>query len=596
MNKANAFITLCILFFITVYAECRAEDAHYKKQYYLSYFGNAKYIENFKHFDFVNPNAPKGGTITYGIEGKFDNLNPYITKGITAAGSSLVYDTLMHQAEDEKYTQYGLIAESVELAEDGSSVIFNLRPEAKWHDGNSITSDDVMFSFYKLLNEGHPSFKMYFADIASVEKINDLKVEFKFHNKNNRELPLIAGQTPIISKKYYEHHEFNKTTLTPPLGNGSYKITKADMGRAITYERVKDYWGENLPVNVGRNNFDKIVYKYYRDDGVAVQALKSGDYDIRMENIAKHWKTSYRDRGGKLIKYMRQHKIPAGLQGFVFNLRREKFQDTKTRKAITYAFDFDWINEHLLYSLYKRNENYFPNSEYASRGIPQNGELEILEKHRTQLPSEIFDTEFKLPSTRNGKTLRDNLKTARKLLEEVGWKMSNGKLHRNGEKFTIEFLLHMPAMEKIITPFAQNLNKLGIEASIKLTDSSQYKRRIHDFDFDIIISSFPQSVIPSNEQILMWHSSFVNTIGGHNLAGINNPIIDEIVQRIPNINNDQELKNNMHALDRILSWQYYIIPQWHADSFRIVHWDKFRKPNKHSDYDIGIDTWWIKDD
>jgi len=596
----------------------------------LTIFGDLKYPSDFTHFEYVNPDAPKGGEIVFASIGTYDNLNPYILKGISASGLELIYDTLLVKSADEPFSAYGLIAKSVEVAEDKSWVKFTLREKAKWHDGTPITADDVIFSLNILKKEGHPFYRTYYGDVKEVKKISPHKVVFNFSVKNNRELPLIIGEMPILPAHYYKENEFNKTTLTPPLGSGNYKISKVDGGRSITYERVKDYWGKDLAVKKGRYNFDKIRYDYYRDATVAVEALKAGEYDLRQENISRVWATAYNFEGlrnGTFIKKEIYHQIPSGMQGFVFNTRRDKFKDIRVRKALNYTFDFEWANKTLFYSAYKRTKNYFSNSIYESSGLPNGKELEILSEyacdncgrgvacyaHKKQgfstlnpytektnktscLPPHIFAEEYKVPSTDGSGWARDNLIKAKNLLEEAGYKVKNQMLVDENEKpFTIEFLLHSASFKRVVAPMVRNLKKLGINSNIRIVDSSQYVERIKKFDFDMLVYVFPSSLAPGNELIDYWHSNSADVAGTNNISGVKNKIVDDLIDRIIKAKNKDEYIALLKALDRVLLWEYLVVPNWYNQSFRMIYWDKFGYPEISPKYSRGIiDTWWIK--
>src|SRR5690606_19770622 len=445
----------------------------------------------------------KGGTVTYAAIGTFDSLNPFILKGTAAAGSSLPFETLLVSSQDEAFTMYGLIAETITVPENRSWVEFTLRPQARWHDGEPITVEDVIFSFRTLKEKGHPFYRAYYANVETVEKVGERKVRFTFGGGDNRELPLIIGQMPVLPKHYWEGRDFEQTTLEPPLGSGPYRIEKVDSGRSITLKRVEDYWGKDLPVNVGQNNFDRIRYEYYRDSTVALQALFAGGIDFRLENTAKLWATAYdvpQVRDGRIVKEMIPNQLPTGMQGFAYNIRREIFKDPRVRQALAYAFDFEWTNETLFYGQYARTESYFSNSELASRGLPTGEELEILERFRGRIPEEVFTQEYEAPSTEGPGGLRANLLKAMKLLEEAGWVIEDRRRVNaaTGRPFEFEILLNNPDFERICQPFVQNLARLGINARIRTVDTAQYQNRMDNFDFDMTVEVFPQSLSPGN--------------------------------------------------------------------------------------------------
>lgn len=565
----------------------------------VSIFGDLKYPKNFKHFDYVNPDAPKYGGIKIASLGTYDSLNQFVMKGVSAEGVELLFDTLMTSSADEAAAEYGLIAESAEIPKDGGWVIFNLRSEAKWRDGTPITADDVVFSFNTIKNDGHPQYKSYYRDVTAVEKISERSVKFIFADKTNRELPLIIGQLPIISKAYYKDHDFTKSTLEEPMGSGPYKIKNMEPGRSITYERDENYWAKNLPVNVGRYNFKTIRIDYYRDETIAVEALKAGEYDFRRENISKTWATAYnvaQVQDGRMIKEALPDGTPTGMQCFVFNTRRAKFQNPKVREALNYAYDFEWSNAHLFYGAYARNMSFFGNSEFASEGLPGEDELKLLRPFKDSLPERLFTEAPSQPVADGESGARQNLLKAQKLLQEAGLEMRDMKLidPATGEQMEIEFLLVSPAFERVVAPYARSLAKLGIKSTIRTVDSSQYIKRRDEFDFDIMVNWFTQGPSPGNEQINYWNSARADIKGSQNLIGIKNPAVDAMVARITSAQSKKELKSATRSLDRILLWNFYVVPQWHSRTHRVIYWNKFGRPDITPPYSLGfIETWWV---
>jgi len=565
----------------------------------LSIYGNLKYPPGFTHFDYVNPNAPKGGEVKLSAVGTFDNLNPYILKGVAAAGLNLTFQTLLASADDEASAAYGLVAESVETPPDRSWVVFTLRPEARFNDGTPITADDVVFSFNILRTKGHPFFRAYYASVKSVEKLGARKVKFTFAPGGNRELPFIIGNgLPILSKAFFENRQFDKTTLKPVLGSGPYRVESLVPGRSITYRRVHDYWAANLPTERGQYNFDTIRYDYYRDATVDLEAFKAGEYDFRTENTAKVWATGYDFpalREGLVKKEEIPNEQPTGMQAFVFNTRRPIFQDRIVREALEYAFDFEWTNEHLFYGAYTRTKSYFSNSELASRGLPSPGELEILDRYRGRIPNAVFTKEYDPPSTDTPGGIRANLIKAQALLKQAGWVVRDNRLvnEKTGEPFSFEILLVNPAFERIAAPFAYNLSRLGIDARIRTVDTSQYQNRVDNFDFDMIVDSFGESLSPGNEQRDFWTSKAAETPGSRNTIGIHNPVVDALVELVISAPNRQALIDRTRALDRVLLWNFYVVPQWHVRVYRVAYWDKFVHPKVTPKYALGFMTWWI---
>lgn len=561
----------------------------------IAMHGNVKYGPDFKHFDYVNPDAPKGGSLRLAAQGTFDSFNPFIAKGNAGEGTS--NETLLTGSADEPFTQYGLIAESMEVPADRSWVIFSLRPQARWHDGEPITVEDVIWSLNTLKSKGQPGYRFYFGGVERAEKVGARRVKFVFSEKGNRELPLIVGQLPILPKHYWETREFESTTLEPPLGSGPYRITKFEAGRYVLTERVTDYWGADLPVNLGQNNFDQIRYDYYRDATVIRQALKAGDIDFRLENQAKAWALDYDVPAvarGWLNKETIRHFSPTGMQAFIYNTRRTIFEDPQVRRALAYAFDFEWTNKNLFFGQYARTESYFSNSELAATGVPEGLELEVLEPHRGQIPAEIFTQAYRAPSTDGSGWPRQNLSAAFKLLEKAGWVVRDLKLvnAQTGQAFEFEILLVSPAFERIVLPFVRNLRRLGIDARVRLVDQSQYINRLRSFDFDMIISGWGSSESPGNEQRSYWTSAAAASPAASNYAGVNSPAVDKLVEQLINAPDRESLVARTRALDRVLLFGYYVIPQWHLRTQRVLYWDKFSRPTLTPRNGTSINYWW----
>ncbi|MCE9507042.1 MAG: extracellular solute-binding protein [Alphaproteobacteria bacterium] len=565
----------------------------------IAMHGAPKYAADFKNLEYVNASAPKGGALHLAVAGTFDSLNPYVIKGVAAPGvTGMVYQTLMANTEDEAFSEYGLLAETIETPQDRSWVVFNLRPQARWNDGKPVTAEDVVWSFNTLMTEGHPFYRAYYANVKSAVAETPTRVKFTFSMAGNRELPLIMGQMPVLPKHYWAGKNFAKSTLEMPLGSGPYKVQSIDAGRRITYERVADWWAKDLPIVKGQYNFDTIVYDVYRDETVLLQAFFSGNYDFRQENVAKSWYAEYDQppvRAGTIRKEEIHHSLPAGMQSFAFNIRRQMFQDAKVRQALGYAFDFEWSNKQFAYGSYKRTQSYFANSELASSGLPEGHELEILQKFKGQVPEEVFTREFSPPKTSgNGQDMRQNLTAAKKLLTEAGWQMGkDGLLEKDGQPFKFEILIESEMFERWISPMISNLKKLGIEAKLRIVDTSQYQQRMDNFDFDMTVATFGQSLSPGNEQRDFWSSATADVTGSHNRIGITNPVVDQLVDMIISSPDRAELVARTRALDRVLLWNYYVIPQWHLDYFRVAYWDKFGKPAISPKYGLGVvDTWW----
>ncbi|MDD3029595.1 MAG: extracellular solute-binding protein [Alphaproteobacteria bacterium] len=566
--------------------------------YGLALHGELKYPASFRHFDYVNPDAPKGGILHLSALGSFDTLNPFTLKGIAADGVGLVFETLMARSQDEPFSQYGWIAQTVTVAPDNTWVSYILRPEARFQDGSPITPEDVVFSFETLRDKGHPLYRSYYKDVTHVSKTGPREVRFSFRNGDNAELSLILGELPILSKNDWAGKDFSATTLTPPLGSGPYKIGKVVPGRSITLVRNKTWWAANLPINKGRFNFDALTYDYYRDTTVATEAFFAGRYDYRYENIAKNWALEYNTpavRNGLIKKQVLEDALPVGMQAFIFNIRRPIFRDRRVREALNDAFDFEWANKNLAYSAYQRTESYFENSELAAKGLPSADEQALLAPFRDGLPADLFTTPFSLPKTDGSGNNRANLRRAAALLREAGWTLKNGVLvNKDGKPFTFEILEAQPAFERWVQPFLRNLERLGIHATFRLADSVQVQNRMDSFDFDMTSTVFGQSLSPGNEQTDMWGSAKAQQRGSRNLIGIQNPVVDSLIGTLIHAKTRKDLITACHALDRVLLWQYYVIPHWYIGAYRIAYWDKFGQPAVAPPYGLAvIDTWWV---
>lgn len=569
-----------------------------KPRHAIAMHGEPKYGPDFKHFDYVNPDAPKGGEVKLSAIGTFDNLNPYILKGVAAAGLGGLFETLLTNSDDEAFTEYAHLAESIEMPEDRSWVAFTLRKEARWHDGKPVTPEDVIFSLEILKTKGQPFFRFYFSDVKKAEKTGPRTVKFTFSGGENRELPLIVGQLPVLPRHFWEGRRFDKTILEPPLGSGPYRIKAFEPGRSITYERVKDYWAADLPVNKGRHNVDIIRYDYYRDTTVALEAFKGGEYDFRLENVSKDWATAYNSpavRKGLIKKEEIRHQRPTGMQAFVFNTRKPLFRDPRVRRALAYAFDFEWTNKNLFFGQYTRTKSYFSNSELASTGLPGPDELAFLEPLRGSIPDEVFTKAYEPPAADGSGNIRGNLRKALRLLKDAGWVIKEGKLVNagTGAPFTFEILLNQPTWERIALPFRRNLKRLGIDARVRTVDTAQYQRRTEDFDFDMIVDVFGQSLSPGNEQRDMWGREAAGRPGSRNTIGIRSDAIDTLIDLVIAAPDRESLTARTRALDRVLLWGHYVIPHWHIQSFRVAYWDKFGRPAITPKYNLGFDTWWI---
>ncbi|MFN2361343.1 MAG: extracellular solute-binding protein [Marinobacter sp.] len=567
----------------------------------IAMHGEPKYSSGFSHFDYVNPDAPKGGTLRLGVVANgYDSFNPFVTRGVAAAGlNSYLYDTLLESSDDEPFSAYGLIAESIETPEDRSYVIFNLRDEARFQDGEPITAEDVKFSFEILTTEGHPFYRNYYSDVSEVTVEGKRRIRFDFGDTSNRELPLILGQLPVLPSHYWEGREFGRNGLTIPVGSGPYRIDDYDAGRDITFKRVEDYWAEDLAVRKGRFNVDRIRYEYYSDDTVALESFRAGNFDFRMESSAKNWATSYtgdRFESGKIKTEAIEHQRPAGMQAFAFNTRRDRFSDPAVRKALAYAFDFEWANKNLFYDQYTRTKSYFENSELASGGLPEGRELEILEQFRDDLPPEVFTEEYTPPSTDGKEGLRGNLRKAMNEFRAAGYEIRDGKMvnPENGEPLEFEMLLHQKTFERVVLPFKNNLRKLGIDMSVRLVDTNQYIQRVREFDFDVTVQGLGQSDSPGNEQREYWHSAAADAKGSRNYMGVQDPVVDELVEMVIQAPGREELVHRVRALDRVLLHHHYVIPNWYMPKDRVAYWSFLKRPEAVPKNGVDIDNWWIE--
>jgi microcin C transport system substrate-binding protein len=575
-----------------------------EKRHGLSSFGDLKYPADFQHFDYVNPDAPKGGRlVTIGTASvlTFNSFNMFIRKDDPAQGLEFLFDSLMIRANDEPDAVYGLVAHSAELADDKRSVTFYLRPEAKFRDGTPVTAEDVVFSFDVLhdVNRAKPQYAILLHDVAKAEALDSHTVRYSFAGENVRDLPLMVGTLPILSKAYYEKVSFDKSSLDPPLGSGPYEIGSFKQGTFVSYKRRPDYWGWNLPVMRGRLNFDEIRLDYYRDRTAGLEAFKAGAYDLREEFTSKSWATEYnipQVADGRIKLATLPDDSPSGAQGWFINTRRAKFSDPRVRKALDYAFDFEWTNKNLFYSLYTRTHSFFTNSDSEAQGMPSEAELKLLEPFKDKIPAEVFNAPPYVPPVSDGSGRdRRQLGTASKLLDEAGWKIGpqGVRVNDKGETLSIEMLMEEPQLEKIFGFYAEKLRSLGIPTNIRNVDSAQYQVRLKAFDFDIDMSRFTLSNTPGPEMKLYMSSDAAKAEGSYNLAGIADPVVDALIDRCLVAQSRDELKTAAHALDRVLRASFYWVPQWYKPSHTLAFWDRFSWPAIKPKYDRGVyDTWW----
>ena len=593
---ARAF-ALAALLAAGLVATAAADEGDIYRGHGLAHRGALKYPAGFAHFDYANPAAPKGGAVTLWDFGGFDSLNPFIPRGRPAPGIGLIYDSLLVASADEAFSAYGLLAEEVEMPRDRSWVAFKLRDGARWHDGRPVTAEDVIWTFETLVAEGRPHYARYWANVTGVGETGDGWVRFDFDGPGNRELPLILGQMQVLPRHWYADRDFAASGLEPPLGSGPYRVAEVDAGRSVTYRRVADYWGADLPVNAGFYNFDTLRYVEYLDFNVALEAFKAGEYDFRNENNSKLWATAYEGPAfddGRIVVAEIPHQRPTGMQAFVFNLRRALFRDARVREAMGYAFDFEWSNANLFYGQYSRTESYFSNSELAASGAPSEAELAFLEPFRDRLAGEVFGEVWRPPSGDGTGNIRRRLRIARTLLEEAGWRIRDGVLRDEaGTPMAFEILLVQPAFERIAQPFVRNLERLGIAATIRTVDASQYTQRRRSFDFDMTVAVFGQSRSPGNEQRNYWGSEAAAIEGSGNLLGLENEVVDALVEEAIYAEDKEAHIAAVRALDRVLLWGRYLIPHWHLRYDRLAWWDKFGRPEITPEDGVVFNAWWI---
>ncbi|MDE1229989.1 extracellular solute-binding protein [Vibrio aestuarianus] len=565
----------------------------------LAGFGQAKYPADFSHFDYVNPNAPKYGKVTYGQIGTYDNFNRFASRGAPAAGSGELYDSLMFSSSDEINTYYPLIASNVRYSDDYSWLELDINPKARFHDGHAITAEDVEFTFNKFMAEGVPQYRLFYKQVKSLKAIKPLTVRIEMSEPNREKLFSLAQSTQVLPKHYWQDKNLAEPLNEPPLGSGAYKVVNYQSGQTVTYGLVEDYWAAKLPVNIGRNNFKQVQYDYYRDDTVMLEAFKAGEFDLRQENSAKFWANSYVGVNfdkGYIKKEEIDHDSPASTQGFVFNIQRDVFKDPKVREALNYAMDFEWMNKNMFYDQYTRTRSYFQNTDYEAKGLPTEQELEVLAAFKDNIPPRVFTQEFHPPVTDGTGRIRAQLRTAFKLLKEAGWELKDKVMTNTttGQPFSFELLIYSPTTERIAIPVQKNLKLMGIEMKIRTVDTTQYLKRLRDRDFDMLSSAYSANPYPSPNLMIIWNSQYIDST--YNRAGVMDPVIDKLTEEIAENQEDPEkLLTLGRALDRVLQWNFYIIPQWYLSQYRVATWDKFERPQLMPKYDIGIDTWWVSE-
>ncbi|PZF78703.1 ABC transporter substrate-binding protein [Aestuariivirga litoralis] len=590
MRLAAAAIALCL----------GAVAAQAEARHGISTFGDLKYPPDFKHFDYVNPAAPKGGriaTIGTAAMDTFDSFNAYILKGDAAQGLDLLFDSLMVRAMDEPDAMYGLVASDADIAQDRKSVTFNLRPEAKFSDGSALTAEDVCDSFRLISTKGHERIRITIRDVEACDVIDPHKVRYRFKGERTRDLPQAVAGLPILSRAYYAKVDFSKSTLEPPLGSGPYLIKSFKPGEYVTYGRRDDYWASDLPVNKGRYNFDEVRYDYFRERIAGFEALKAGAVDVREEFTSKDWATGYdfaAVKDGRVLKQEMPDDTPSGAQGWFFNLRRAQFQDIRVREAINLAFDFEWTNKNLFYGVYDRTQSFFQRSPLQADGAPKPGELALLDPLKSALRPEVFGPAVLAPVSNGSGQDRALLRKASSLLDAAGWK-TDGTLRRNaaGQTLDVEFLIESPVFERVLGPYVKNLRLIGINATIRTVDDAQYLKRLKDYDYDVVGSRFVTSQTPGDELRVFFGSESANSPGSYNLSGLASPAIDALLDKVVEAPSRDELNTAGQALDRVLRAEQFWVPNWYKGTYWLAYWDRFGRPETKPKYDRGIlDTWW----
>ena len=586
-------MTGCLIAALTVSSLAYGDPTHG-----IAMHGAPKYPANFEHFGYANPAAPQGGRITYAAIGTFDTLNPWVVQGQVAAGArALMYETLAKRAQDEPFTLYGLIAETIDMAPDRSSIAFTIREEARFSDGSPIAVEDVIFSWELVRTQGRPNSRTTYNKIVSVTQTGPGTVTFDFGDGSDQELPLlVAGFLPILSKSYWEMRDFTETILVPPVTSGPYLVDSLDPGRSITYIRNPDYWGADLAVNAGHFNFETIHYDYYRDGDVALEAFKAGDYDFRYEFDAARWATQYEfpaAADGDVVLEVADHSIPSGLRGFAFNLRQEKFQDRRVREAFILAFDFERANRVLLHSAFERTASMFDNSALRPQSDPSNHELRLLAPYWGQVPDEVFGPPWAPPVTDGSGNDRTHLRRAQELMSEAGYRVEDGRLiGADGAPLELEILLVNPSNEGLTLGYADVLERLGVSVTVNLVESAQYQARLEDFDFDMVIRRWGVSLSPGNEQQNYWSSATANAAGSRNVVGVANPAIDGLIDALVGAHDRAELVTAARALDRVLMWNFYVVPLYHQPGFNMARWSRVAVPDIMSTYGPVQETFW----
>ena len=588
-------LILALLAGLTFAAAAQAQAP--TQTYALSLLGQPALPAGFDHFPYVNPDAPKGGSISQGVLGSFDNFNPFIVQGSPPAGMGYLFDTLMVRSADEPYTDYGHLAKTIEVAPDRMSVAFELRPEARFNDGTPVTAADVVWTFNMLRAKGVPTYQQYYVDVKDAVAESPTRVVFHLKSNKNRELPQILGELIVLPEHWWKGRDFAQPLADPPLGSGPYRIGHVDFGRTITFERVKNWWARDLPTGRGMYNFDTLRYEYFRDLSVMFEAFKAGQIDFREENSAKRWATGYdfpaRHEGLVKLEEVR-NRTPVGMQGFAMNTRRAVFKNPLVRRALAWPFDFQWFNKTIFYGAYKRNDSYFANTELASSGIPQGDELALLEPFRDKLPPDVFTKPFTLPVTDGSGNNRAELKQSLAWLKQAGWNVHDGKLvDDKGRQMSFDLLLDDASYEKIALPYAETLARIGIAVHVRTVDPAQYVRLLQSFNFDMTMTTVRESDSPGNEQTDKWGCKSAAEPGSNNIMGVCNPVVSAMVADVIAARDRSHLVTAVHALDRVLLWNWYMVPQYYIQDLRLAYWNRFARPTQPIRPGIALDDWWV---
>jgi len=602
------------LFLLMFLAATAQADPLVTPRHAFTVLGEPKLPADFRSFPYVNVNAPKGGDVNLADIGSFDSFNPFILRGTAEAhgvgpwvvlpggsgsGSSVghIWETLLTSSADEIATGYGHLAATIEIPDDKSWVAFNLRPEAKFSDGVPVMAEDVAWTFRTLMEQGRPAIRIGFADVKDVVVEGPRRVRFNFKTTQNRELPLIVGGLPVLPKHFFDGRDFTKPLTDAPIGSGPYRITNFELGRSVTFTRDQNWWAVDMPTGRGTNNFDRVRVEYFRDATVAMEAFKAGKADIRSENIAKNWATAYdfpAVANGSVTRREYKHELPTGIQGYAMNTRRPIFADPRVRQAVTWVFDFEWTNKNLFYSAYTRTLSYFSNTELAATGLPSPDELKLLLPFQNSLPAPLLSREFTLPVTDGSGNNREQLREALDLLRDAGWQVKDRKLlDANGQPAAFTILLDDPSLERVALPYVQNLRKLGFDVKVRTVDPAQYQHLTDDFDFDMIMMIYPGSDIPGSELRDFWSCAGAKSQGSFNVPGICDPAIDAMIEKVIAADNRDTLRTAARALDRLLLWNWYMVPNWHSQDFHIAYWDRFGDPGIPIREGFNFDTWWV---